>query len=257
MRLLMSSFFRNCKFKPLYQSPKLRTFGSLSEDKSLTQSKVCGVVAADPSYVEVCPTWPVGEEPELRASVLRDMCVIPNFITEQEEAVLLAELEPVLKRMRYEFDHWDNAIQGYRETERSQWRPENARVLERVRTAAFDAPDAAHHRDTLPAAHVLDLAAQGYIRPHVDAVRFCGPVIAGLCLLSDAVMRLEHSARPHLAVSALLERRCLYIMRGVARYDMTHAVLGAEHSAWRGARVPRGRRLAVITRQRPLPQHTG
>lgn len=36
------------------------------------------------------------------------MRVLPNFITEEEEASLLGEVEPQLKRMRYEFDHWDN-----------------------------------------------------------------------------------------------------------------------------------------------------
>lgn len=47
-------------------------------------------------------------EPELRKSVLQDMQVIPEFVTKEEEAAMLAELDPQLKRMRYEFDHWDN-----------------------------------------------------------------------------------------------------------------------------------------------------
>lgn len=36
------------------------------------------------------------------------MQVYPEFITEREEIALLNELEPQLRRMRYEFDHWDN-----------------------------------------------------------------------------------------------------------------------------------------------------
>lgn len=52
--------------------------------------------------------WKVYEEPELRAEVLRNMRILPDFVTEAEEAALLAEVEPQLKRMRYEFDHWDN-----------------------------------------------------------------------------------------------------------------------------------------------------
>lgn len=44
-------------------------------------------------------------------------------------------------------------------------------------------------------------------------MKFCGDTIAGLCLVSSAVMRLTHEARPHLALDALLQRRCLYIMR--------------------------------------------
>lgn len=48
----------------------------------------------------------------MRAAVQRDMQVLPGFISEQEETSLLAELEPVLKKMRYEFDHWDNVSNG-------------------------------------------------------------------------------------------------------------------------------------------------
>lgn len=58
--------------------------------------------------MEVSSSWPQSEEPELRAAVLRDMQVFPDFVSEAEEAALLDELEPYLKRMRYEFDHWDN-----------------------------------------------------------------------------------------------------------------------------------------------------
>lgn len=63
--------------------------------------------------MEVAPSWPPDEDPELRAAVLRDMQVFPNFVSEAEEASLLAELEPYLKRMRYEFDHWDNVRNNF------------------------------------------------------------------------------------------------------------------------------------------------
>lgn len=65
-------------------------------------------IAGDPNLLEVAGTWPAEVQCEMRAAVQRDMQVLPDFVTEQEEASLLAELEPVLKKMRYEFDHWDN-----------------------------------------------------------------------------------------------------------------------------------------------------
>ncbi|KAM3957853.1 alpha-ketoglutarate-dependent dioxygenase alkB homolog 7, mitochondrial [Aphomia sociella] len=181
---------------------------------------------------------------------MKDMQVLPDFVTEEEEIALVAELEPYLKKMRYEFDHWDNAIEGFRETERSQWSAENARVFSRVRGVAFSCASAG---EPLPHVHVLDLAATGHIRPHVDAVRFCGEVIAGISLLSSAVMRLQHEQRPQLRLDALLPRRSLYIMRGSARREFSHAVLAPAACGWRGQRVARGRRLALITRSRPLP----
>ena len=33
-----------------------------------------------------------------------------NFLSEYEENNLLIEIEPVMKKRRYEFDHWDNVI---------------------------------------------------------------------------------------------------------------------------------------------------
>ena len=58
--------------------------------------------------MEISPTWKEEDSPQLRSAVVRDMQVYPDFISEREENSLLLELEPVLRRMRYEFDHWDN-----------------------------------------------------------------------------------------------------------------------------------------------------
>ncbi|CAG9558860.1 unnamed protein product [Danaus chrysippus] len=231
--------------------------------------------SGDPNYIEFLPSWSPDEEVDLRAEVLRHMRVIPGFVNEAEEAALLADVEPKLKRMRYEYDHWDNvcpgfivytlidkhkvhlvahivlAIEGYRETERDSWSPLCSEVLSRVRSL-FPAG-----ASLLPQAHVLDLAAAGHIKPHIDAVRFCGNTIAGLCLLSSAVMRLTHEKKPHIQFDALLERRALYVMSGVARYEFTHAVLGGEPSMFRGKRVIRGRRVAVICREQPDNSRSG
>lgn len=39
---------------------------------------------------------------------LEGMTVHKDFITDAEEKSILDEIEPYLKRMRYEFDHWDD-----------------------------------------------------------------------------------------------------------------------------------------------------
>ena len=63
----------------------------------------------------------------------------------------------------------------------------------------------------------------------------------------------------------LLPRRALYILRGEARYEWSHAV-PPDLSVWRGAHddeaattAPRGRRIAMIFRDRPRDeqQHFG
>lgn len=77
------------------------------------------------------------------------------------------------------------AIAGFRETERKHWNSLNSPVLDRIRAASFDS---AKHK-LLPYVHVLDLKADGVIKPHIDSSRFCGDTVAVLSLLSDSVAR--------------------------------------------------------------------
>ncbi|XP_048871739.1 alpha-ketoglutarate-dependent dioxygenase alkB homolog 7, mitochondrial [Brienomyrus brachyistius] len=169
-----------------------------------------------------------------------------NFISEEEERALLRELEPGLKKKRYEFDHWDDAIHGYRETERLRWGPECEAVLERIRSAAFP-----QGSQLLGPVHVLDLDQKGYIKAHIDSVKFCGSTIAGVSLLSDSVMRLVSEDKVEHWADLLLLRRSLYIIRDRARYKFTHEVLKDEDSFFLGERIPRERRISVICRNLP------
>lgn len=50
----------------------------------------------------------VGSSRELVQRLGSQVEVRPGFITEEEEQDLLRELEPGLKKKRYEFDHWDD-----------------------------------------------------------------------------------------------------------------------------------------------------
>lgn len=168
------------------------------------------------------------------------------FISEEEERALLQELEPGLKRKRYEFDHWDDAIHGYRETERVRWGAPCEEVLTRVRSVAFPGGS-----PLLGPVHVLDLDKSGYIKPHIDSVKFCGSTIAGLSLLSDSIMRLVKEDDSNEWLDLLLPQRSLYILRDQARYDFTHEILKDEESVFNGQKVPRQRRISVICRNLP------
>ena len=140
------------------------------------------------------------------------------------------------------------AIAAYRETEKSNWNPDNLLTVNKIRTKVF--PEDLI-KQQLPHIHVLDLAADGEIKPHVDSVKFCGDVIGGLSLLSSSVMRLKHEKRPELLVDVLLERRSLYVMQDVARYDFSHAVLGRNQSKFGDQDIPRDRRISLIFRCAP------
>ncbi|XP_018344452.1 PREDICTED: alpha-ketoglutarate-dependent dioxygenase alkB homolog 7, mitochondrial isoform X2 [Trachymyrmex septentrionalis] len=179
-----------------------------------------------------------------RVKLYDSMKVLPNFISEEEEDILIQEVDPYMKRLRYEFSHWDNAIHGYRETEWKKWSKDSSQILDRVRRKAFS-PEMIQ----LSLVHILDLAPEGWIKPHIDSVRFCGGIIAGLSLLSDSVMRLAMEGHEKECVACfLLPRRSLYIMSGVARYKYNHEILKSEESYFEGRHVPKGRRISIICR---------
>lgn len=57
---------------------------------------------------QLCQALIVGSSRELVQSLGAQVEVRAAFITEEEEGALLLELEPGLKKKRYEFDHWDD-----------------------------------------------------------------------------------------------------------------------------------------------------
>jgi hypothetical protein len=61
--------------------------------------------------------WPQ----ELLKAMEKDLVVIPEFLTEEEQKWLLEEIEPTLQKRRYQADHFDKVISGYKETEKSFW----------------------------------------------------------------------------------------------------------------------------------------
>ncbi|XP_029914962.1 alpha-ketoglutarate-dependent dioxygenase alkB homolog 7, mitochondrial [Myripristis murdjan] len=189
----------------------------------------------------------VGSSRQLVQRLGAQVEVRADFISEEEEGALMQELEPGLRKKRYEFDHWDDAIHGYRETERVKWGAACEEVLSRVRSVAFG-----EGSPLLGPVHVLDLDKAGYIKPHIDSVKFCGSTIAGLSLLSDSIMRLVKEGAPSEWLDLLLPRRSLYILRDQARYDFTHEILKDEESVFHGLRVPRQRRISVICRNLPV-----
>ncbi|XP_070564158.1 alpha-ketoglutarate-dependent dioxygenase alkB homolog 7, mitochondrial-like [Ptychodera flava] len=183
---------------------------------------------------------------EVKRTVIDGYKLYLNFLTEDDEQSLQREIDRYMKRMRYEYDHWDDAIHGYRETEFSRWSERNQKIIKRVRDLAFPSD-----MRQLPLVHVIDLAKDGYIKPHIDSVRFCGNTITGLSLLSSSIMRLVHDKHKEIKVDVLLHPRSLYIMRDAVRLDYTHEILQDSESHFKGQAVPRDRRLSIMCRTEP------
>lgn len=51
----------------------------------------------------------------------QDLQVLTDVLTEGEELLLADECARLLKRRRYEENHWDNVIVKFKEMERSRW----------------------------------------------------------------------------------------------------------------------------------------
>lgn len=61
-------------------------------------------VSYNPHYISFSDTLGTEE----RKILINDMVVIEDFLNEDEEESLLTEVEPYMKRLRYEFAHWDD-----------------------------------------------------------------------------------------------------------------------------------------------------
>ncbi|XP_003387940.1 PREDICTED: alpha-ketoglutarate-dependent dioxygenase alkB homolog 7, mitochondrial-like [Amphimedon queenslandica] len=201
-----------------------------------------------------------------RLAVINEgVLVKENFVSEREEEELVKEARSSFRRVKYEYDHWDGVIKGYRETEKSQWRSQsNQSVIKRLEKATLEAsggevtaPAAMMNNSPpnsllLSSVHVLDLAKDGYINPHIDNVKFCGTTIAGISLLSDSVMKLVHQERKDDWILMLLPQRSLYILRDLARYEYEHQILPDSLSYFNNEHIQRDNRISIIARTKPF-----
>jgi len=198
-----------------------------------------------PTRFNFTPNFP----DELKNDFVKSFLVYQDFVTEQEEENLMIEFEKYFKRHLYEKDHWDNAISKFRETEKKFFNKVNEPVIERIRRISF--PETGKHSKCLPYTHVLDLAEDGHIMPHVDSVRFCGDRVAVLSLLSSCVGRFRLEKDREVAVDVVIPRFSLYVMKGTSRYDFAHEILKNEESYFDDKHIPKGRRVSIIRRNEP------
>ncbi|KAJ9053873.1 hypothetical protein DSO57_1020181 [Entomophthora muscae] len=211
--------------------PRLETLGDcLLKDKRVTDHiAVTSVSGADCSELG------------------QDFIVIPDFITELEHDDLVKASEKKLKRLAtYDSDHIDNVIHNYRECQVSDWFPHEIAV-----NPIIDRVKALFSRDiTFLPTHVLDLNDDGIIKPHVDNLELSGSVIAGLCLVSDSVIKFQPlKEQDGLKFEVLAPKNCLYIQRNSVRYNFTHAIPNDPHlRTFAGRRLENSRRISLIFR---------
>lgn len=165
--------------------------------------------------------------------------ITPDAVSPDEETALVSQVDPWLSRKKYEGGHFDKVITQYRELQKATrfFSGPNRTTMERLVRFAFTEPET----PLLPV-HILDLAAEGVIGPHVDHVEYSGRYIVGLSLLSDCVLTM-HRESDGVTAEYHLPRRSLYVMVDESRYEWAHAI----HAQ------PKGRRITLLFRDRLDP----
>jgi hypothetical protein len=205
--------------------------------------------------------------------------IFPNFFNEDTHNLVFHELNRHVSKRRYELDHWDSVITNYRESEVSistlssevQSLIQNSQDRFPQQTFSYKS-FSFRNGPPMDHAHILDLRNDGEIRHHVDAIKFSGGIVAGLCFNTDALCTLKRdlSAINHY-VSSLqqdeidanikddvdstelpeslefeLPKRCLYILSGASRYLYGHSIHLLE---------PKNRRISLMMRDSNINIH--
>jgi len=218
--------------------------------------------------------------------------VYPNFITHEEGKSFIKEASKRMKRRKFEEGHWDAVIVRYREVELlidddvpndapkdSNDTPPFVNAIRRTRQylAAKHLPTGVSDSIKWIPCHAIDLSADGRLDAHVDSVKFSGDIVAGISLLSDAIMRLKpcsdewkikiddgkttspNQLKDSGHVDLYLPKQSLYVLSGMSRFSYTHELLPCGSSfdfidaddsqiVRETINVERGRRLSIIFR---------
>lgn len=156
----------------------------------------------------------------------------PEIISPSESEILISDIVQRTCRKRYQKGHWDSVISGYKEVEFAEDSLSNVsqQVISRIRhfleRKHFNNRDGDVHNINWLPVHGIELKEDGYLKPHVDSVKFSGDIVAGLSLLSPSIMRLKkEDSSDDSHVDLLLLPSTLYVLSGESRYRYTHELL--------------------------------
>lgn len=142
-----------------------------------------------------------------------------NYLDRHEHEQLILEAHQSLRKASWSAGHFDSVIVNYREMTIS--RLESYLTMHRVYTQRITPEFFLNKNVQLP--HVLELAPDGYILPHLDS--YCGDEIVGLSLVSPRTIRFRHKKDYDDHFDVILPPASLYCHRGQLRWDFEHEVL--------------------------------
>ncbi|KZT73560.1 hypothetical protein DAEQUDRAFT_743047 [Daedalea quercina L-15889] len=142
----------------------------------------------------------------------------------------------------YDFQegHFDGVIRRYREMHVSPWPPDIeglSPALDRLRDV---------YPSTDVQAHLLHLASDGEILPHVDNVGASGSWILGVSLGAPRILKLENTTDPEEAYTLALPSGSVYIQQDTTRYHFKHSIL--LNGLFDGKQYDGGQRMSIMIR---------
>jgi hypothetical protein len=202
----------------------------------------------------------------------RDLMLVLNVLPDNgtEVSDLTKELDILFKRLSYESSHIDHVITQYRELllswDRITAHPgfpllnqlSSQRLIPIIEQWLLVPLTLKGPRPSLLPLHILDMAQESIIGPHIDNIEYSGRLIAVLSLLSDRVLRFVNSKDPQDSFDLLVPKNSFYLQKDTLRYGYTHEVLSFDASKSLFPSIfnnenNTSRRLAILFRDPPSP----
>ncbi|THV07935.1 hypothetical protein K435DRAFT_772272 [Dendrothele bispora CBS 962.96] len=96
--------------------------------------------------------------------------------------------------------------------------------------------------------HLLHLASNGEILPHIDNIESSGSWILGVSLGGDRILRMQDCSEPDKMFEVLLRSGSVYIQRNALRYQYKHSIL--KRRSFDDIAIGDGQRLSIMIRDR-------
>ncbi|KAL7750607.1 hypothetical protein RI367_003949 [Sorochytrium milnesiophthora] len=193
--------------------------------------------------------------PPQLSQLLSSVSIHRDLISQQDHDLLVLLCRRKLRRLPFLHKHFDSVITGYRESSVSDWQALAADDDARSRVKSILAAVYAHlpPNNAWLSEHVLELASDGFIAPHVDHLQASGDTVAALSLISPTPVVFRHKdGDPDLQFALLAEPRSLYIQRDVVRYEYTHEIPPADSPlrVFAGVHYPSAPRISIMFRNK-------
>lgn len=177
------------------------------------------------------------DDKESRRSRLRRKGFVPSLSEQNLDTIFLPDAF-------YEFEegHFDGVIRRFREIHLTAW-PQDilglSPILDRLHSLLPTQVDIQ--------THLLHLASDGRILPHIDNADASGTWIFGVSLGSERILRM---IGPDISENfdVLLPSGSVYLQRDSLRYNYSHSIL--ESGVFHGRVSAGGQRLSIMIRDR-------